>query len=642
MQIHTLLDQIDHGAIALPEFQRGYVWNRDQVRKFMQSLYRRFPVGSLLVWVTQSKLATYRGDGQITPGVVKLLLDGQQRITTLYGIMRGKPPQFFDGNIHAFTGLYFHLDEEVFEFYAPMKMQDNPLWINVTELMQSGIGPYIQRIFNDEQLKVDSKSYLSRMNSIVEIKTIDLHVEEVTGEDKNVDIVVDIFNLVNSGGTKLSKGDLALAKICAQWPDARIKMKEHLKQWSDSGFYFKPDWLLRNTNILLTSEARFHALKDTNISEFQDYLEKAAKITNFLLNMISGRLGLDHDRVLGGRYAFPIMAYYLSKNGDKVSDGQERDKLLYWYVHSFLWGRFAGSVEGVLNQDIAAIDSEGNALDNLIALLRSWRGDLIVRPEHFSGWSLGSRFYPMLYLLTRVFGAQDFGNGLPLKANILGKLNALQVHHIFPKSILYKNGYSRSEVNSIANFCFLTQDTNLNISAKDPEVYLEIIEEKYPGALSSQWIPMDRELWKVENYLDFLAERRRLLADAANRILDELLMGTFADVQSVNYSTDLAQLSLEIKDLDDDLMEILTWIEDKDLPIPEISFEISDPETGESLTIMELAWPNGLQEGYSQPLALVFEINKETEMILNNAGYVYFNSIEALRRYLEEKIAIMT
>ena len=287
MQIHTLLDQIDHGAIALPEFQRGYVWNRDQVRKFMQSLYRRFPVGSLLVWVTQSKLATYRGDGQITPGVVKLLLDGQQRITTLYGIMRGKPPQFFDGNIHAFTGLYFHLDEEVFEFYAPMKMQDNPLWINVTELMQSGIGPYIQRMFNDERLKEDSQSYISRMNSIVEIKTIDLHVEEVTGEDKNVDIVVDIFNLVNSGGTKLSKGDLALAKICAQWPDARIKMKEHLKQWSDSGFYFKPDWLLRNTNILLTSEARFHALKDTNISEFQDYLEKAAKITNFLLNMIS-------------------------------------------------------------------------------------------------------------------------------------------------------------------------------------------------------------------------------------------------------------------------------------------------------------------------------------------------------------------
>ncbi len=642
MQIHTLLDQIDLGAIALPEFQRGYVWNRDQVRKFMHSLYRRFPVGSLLVWVTQSKSATYRGDGQIAPGVVKLLLDGQQRITTLYGIMRGKPPQFFDGNIHAFTGLYFHLDEEVFEFYAPMKMQDNPLWINVTELMQGGIGPYIQQIFNNERLKEDSQNYISRMNSIVEIKTIDLHVEEVTGEDKNVDIVVDIFNLVNSGGTKLSKGDLALAKICAQWPDARIKMKEHLKQWSDSGFYFKPDWLLRNTNILLTSEARFHALKDTSISEFQDYLEKAAKITNYLLNMISGRLGLDHDRVLGGRYAFPIMAYYLSKNGDKVSDGQERDKLLYWYVHSFLWGRFAGSVEGVLNQDIAAIDSEGNALDNMIVLLRSWRGDLIVRPEHFGGWSLGSRFYPMLYLLTRVCGAQDFGDGLPLKAHMLGKLNALQVHHIFPKSILYKNGYSRAEVNSIANFCFLTQNTNLNISAKDPEVYLENIEANYPGALSSQWIPMDRELWKVENYLDFLAERRILLADAANRFLDELLMGTSADVQSVNYSTDLAQLSLEIKDLDEDLMEILTWIEDKDLPIPEISFEISDPETGESLTIVELGWPNGLQEGYSQPLALVFEINKETEMILNKAGYIYFNSIEALRRYLEEKIAITT
>src|SRR5579871_2264801 len=98
MDITTILSQVDLGSFALPEFQRGYVWNRDQVRGLMQSLYRKFPVGSLLVWVTKTESASTRGAGTLTPGSVKLLLDGQQRITSLYGIIRGKPPKFFDGN----------------------------------------------------------------------------------------------------------------------------------------------------------------------------------------------------------------------------------------------------------------------------------------------------------------------------------------------------------------------------------------------------------------------------------------------------------------------------------------------------------------------------------------------------------------
>ncbi len=139
MKISTILDHIDSGHMALPEFQRGYVWNRDQVRGLFDSLYRRHPVGGLLVWATESKTATHRGDGTLAAGVVKLLLDGQQRMTSLYGVVRGKPPKFFDGNAQAFTGLRFHLDAaRRFEFYQPVKMKDDPLWIDVTELMRKG------------------------------------------------------------------------------------------------------------------------------------------------------------------------------------------------------------------------------------------------------------------------------------------------------------------------------------------------------------------------------------------------------------------------------------------------------------------------------------------------------------------------
>ena len=111
MQIQTILDQIDLGAMALPEFQRGYVWNREQVRGLMYSLYRKHPVGSLLVWVTQTDNADARGDQELQAGSVKLLLDGQQRITSLYGLVRGNPPKFFDGNKRSFTGLYFNIKD---------------------------------------------------------------------------------------------------------------------------------------------------------------------------------------------------------------------------------------------------------------------------------------------------------------------------------------------------------------------------------------------------------------------------------------------------------------------------------------------------------------------------------------------------
>jgi hypothetical protein len=221
MKLSTVLDHIDSGHMALPEFQRGYVWNRDQVRGLFDSLYRRHPVGGLLVWATESRSATHRGDGPLAAGVVKLLLDGQQRMTSLYGVVRGRPPKFFDGNAKAFTGLRFHLGSETFEFFQPVKMKDDPLWIDVTELLKKGtggLGDFVTRLSAVPEHAPHVGDYVARLSRLLGITDIDMHVEEVTGADKSLDVVVDIFNRVNSGGTKLSKGDLALAKICADWP----------------------------------------------------------------------------------------------------------------------------------------------------------------------------------------------------------------------------------------------------------------------------------------------------------------------------------------------------------------------------------------------------------------------------------------
>jgi hypothetical protein len=642
MKIHTILSQIELGSMALPEFQRGYVWNRDQVRDLMLSLYRKYPVGSLLVWATKTESADARGEGPLAPGVVKLLLDGQQRITSLYGIIRGRPPRFFDGNPQAFTGLYFHLDDEAFEFYSPLKMKDDPLWVNVTELMQQGVGPFITRLMARPELAPRLNAYVNRLAAINAVKEVDLHIEEVSGEDKTIDVVVEIFNKVNSGGTKLSKGDLALAKICAEWPEARDEMKKRLGKWQRAGFQFKLDWRLRTVNAVVTGEALFTALKDVDTPVFQKGLQRAEKSVDYLLNLIASRLGLDHDLVLGSRYSFPLLARYLDRRGGHPADARERDRLLFWYVHTFLWGRYSGSTESVLNQDLASIEGADEPLDRLIDGLRQNRGDLRLHPDDFSGWSRSARFYPLLYMMTRVCHAQDWATGVELSAHLLGHLSRLQVHHIFPKALLYKHGYKKSEVNAIANFTFLTQETNLLVSDRDPAEYLHEFAAKYPGAVASHWIPADQSLWRVENYPAFLAARRGLLAEAANQFLDGLRYGPSPELPAATpiLERPVAAIPGGVAGEDEErlLHEVNAWVVGQGLPAGEFMHELADPETGEPLAVLDLAWPGGLQEGLSQPVALLIDEGQETEEAANRAGYRYFTDAEALRAYVRKEI----
>ncbi len=367
MRVADILSLIDNGVIALPEFQRGYVWNRDQVRHLLQSLYRGHPIGSLLVWVTAAGTTAARGSEPTGYGTVELLLDGQQRITSLYGIIRGRPPTFFHGDTRAFLDLYFNVETEKFEFHLPMKMANDPTWISVTAVMQKGAVPCAMPFLTGQH--PNASVYLDRLNALERVKERPIHAEKITGDDKTVEVVVDIFNEINSGGTKLSKGDLVLAKLCAARPQARNEMLVRLDGWRKQGFNFELDWLLRCITAVLTGQARFEGLSKTKPDEFVDGLRRAGELVDKLLNLISGRLGLDHDRVLAGRYALPVMCCYLEQAGGKLVSKAAQDRLLYWYVHSFMWGRYAGSTETVLNQDLAALKAGDTAYEQLVQQL---------------------------------------------------------------------------------------------------------------------------------------------------------------------------------------------------------------------------------------------------------------------------------
>jgi hypothetical protein len=629
--------------MALPEFQRGYVWSRDQVRGLFDSLYRRHPVGGLLVWATEAKTAAHRGDGPVAAGIVKLLLDGQQRMTSLYGVVRGMPPKFLDGNAQAFTGLRFHLAREEFAFYQPVKMQGDPLWIDVTSLMRAGnagLGALIAQLSTDPAHVANVGGYVGRLGALLGVTEIDLHVEEVTGQEKTLDVVVDIFNRVNSGGTKLSKGDLALAKICAEWPEARDSMKAKLKEWTAAGYQFSLDWLLRSVNTVLTGEAKFGFLHDKSALDIQDGLKRANKHVDTSLNLIAGRLGLDHDQVFFGRFGVPVMVRYMDRT-KRTLDEKERDKLLLWFAQAGMWGRFSGATETFIDQDLAALEGPNGGLDTLLQQLRAWHGGLRVEAVHFTGWSLGARFYPVLYMLTRMGEARDWGTGLALRTSLLGKMSRLEVHHIFPKAQLYKRKQRRPDVNALANFCFLTKDTNLDISDRLPEKYFPEIETKHPGALASQWIPMDPALWRIERYVDFLEARKALLAAEANRRFEEFLHD---DTRWLGKTAPVVEAEMQsaggiTSEAEEAQLELLNrWVESHGLPRGLIGYDYADPVTGAQKALFDLAWPDGLQSGLTAPVAVLLSETPDILALASGAGFRCFTSAADFRAYIETDI----
>jgi hypothetical protein len=637
-KLAAILDQIDSGSVLMPEFQRGYVWNRDQVRGLMRSVYRGYPVGGLLTWETQADASLVRGEATATPALRVLILDGQQRITSLYGITRGRPPAFFQGDEKAFSGLRFNVEDETFEFYAPAKMRDDPKWVDVTSLFTRGLEYHIGVLNAHPETQPRIVSYMERLARLRQVLERDFHEDKITGEDKTVDVVVDIFNRVNSGGTKLSKGDLALAKKCAHWPEARATMRLHLDTWEKEGFSFSLDWLLRNTTAVATGRAEFSSLDSVQVTDFQQALDASARYVGQFLDVVAGRLGLDHNRVLMSRYAFPVVCRLLHQAGGRFADSGEIDRVLYWYVHSALWGRFAGSTETVLNQDYDTASRSG--IGGLITSLERWRGgNLMIDGQDFEGFGQGSRFYPLLYMLTRVQGARDFGSGLPLRSHLLGHLMSLQIHHIFPKAVLYAAGYGRSQVNAVANFCFLTQDANLAIGKRKPEDYFAAVEAKHPGALASQWIPQDPALWRIDRYPDFLAARRELLAEAANGFLDELRLG-----RGAGYGQPLERQVVVVDEADEDLdsrrdqvMALVAELVELGCADPAVDCEVADPATGEVLAVAEACWPEGLQPGQGDPVILELDPAEADLPRLEEIGYEVFTSVESLRGYVRRR-----
>ena len=238
MTIHELLDDIKKLDLVLPEFQREYVWDREQAKQLLVSLFLGYPTGSLLVWKTD-KPPDIKNKAIDTDkiGTTSVILDGQQRLTTLYLLTRGEiPPYYTEADIKDDPrDLYFELETGDFQYFQAQRMQSNPAWVAVVDCFRADP----PNVFEISSAKAEDPSrivelaktyndHLNRLQNILE-KTYPI---QTVPSSADIDDAIDVFDRVNSLGTKLTDAELALAHITGKWPQARQTMKDKIDELS--------------------------------------------------------------------------------------------------------------------------------------------------------------------------------------------------------------------------------------------------------------------------------------------------------------------------------------------------------------------------------------------------------------------------
>ena len=520
--IQDLLSQIGHGEILLPEFQRGYVWNRNQVRELMQSLYRKHPTGHLLTWRTY-KPSLVRGAQSTSNGHSLLLLDGQQRLTTLYVLFEGKAPLFYEGESLYFD-LYFNMQTEEFRFYQTSRMENNPAWIGVHEFLREGLTTLLERI---EQLNEDRRTIiqqnLARLSGLDAVRNYTYTVDQVSGDKFSVDQVVGIFNRVNSQGTPLTKADLALAHICSIWPEARAELRAFSLKMKEFGFGVQLSFLVRCMAGVATGSIVLEGtFMRTPAAELKSAWQEMQPAFEHLVGV------LRHEAFIGNLSDLPTdnvlvpVTLFLARHGGTFPSETIKRRFIRWLYLAGLWARYSGATETKLQQDVALVaDSDLDPTHELEAALLRERGRVSLEEGDLDRARINSAVALLGQVVARSRDARDWFTGIPIYDPAVGKSHGGERHHIFPKTVLKSVGITdQTRINAVANRAILGQKPSLAHRRSSPADYLRAIDESQPGALQAQSVPMDSELWAPEQFLDFLAARRRLLAKAMNEFIE--------------------------------------------------------------------------------------------------------------------------
>jgi hypothetical protein len=559
ISVRELVDKVQRGELALPEMQRRYVWPATRVRDLLDSLYRGYPSGTILVWETDENIENrelaVKSTKSPTTSQKLLLLDGQQRITSLSAILSGdsvnvrnrkKPIEILFNLDHPEgppievtevdeEGTFQDVDEiengELTErdiqeemkkrtfVVASRSLKNDPIWVSVSDVFRKSDSQILKTlgINSDDERWEKYSQRLQRLKKIADYP----YVMQVLDKNMSYEEVTEIFVRVNSLGIKLRGSDLALAQISSRWNGFISKVETFAKEFGDDEDYIIESGLpVRMMVVLATKQSRFKTVGKLTKETLEDSWSVATNGLRFAVNFIRSNAKIENLSYLSSPFLLVPIAVYAVKNNEKLS-AIEQKKLLRWFYLAHMRSHFSmGSSESILDLDLSTL-FKTNSVDELINQLQLHVKKFNVDSDDISNKGIRSPFFSMMYFIARQNGAKDWFTGLSLSEKHLGKSHSIQYHHIFPKSLLKKANFDKREINEISNLAFIGGKTNRSITNKEPKVYFEeIIQNGGRDALSSQLIPSDKSFWEITQYRKFLEFRRNKIAEEINKFMN--------------------------------------------------------------------------------------------------------------------------
>jgi len=555
--VEELVGMIERGELRLPEMQRRYVWRSTRVRDLMDSLYRGYPSGAILIWETDEAVPTqdFSVSQQNSAFMSKrLLLDGQQRLTSLSAVIRGEPVNvrgrkkpielLFNLDHPEKLELVTEVDEDesddddideseadfseddLMRHFEKMtfvvstkKLMNLPNWVKVTDVFKNNDDIEIFRraglsSFDDPRFA----KYTQRLAKLRSVKKY-VYRMDVLERHLSYEEVTEIFVRVNSLGAKLRGSDLALAQITARWRNSLKVFQEFQSNCKHIGFEFDLGLFLKNLVAFATAQSRFLTVSKLPLELLQSSWEESTKGMEFALNFVKNNVGIISPALLSSPFILITLAYFgYSRNYQISSDIEKR--LAYWVKVANAKGRYSrGSSESLLDQDLSTI-RDGGDVEDLFARLRNQVGTLEINPDELIGRNRRSAIFKTMFLAFRAMGAKDWSSNLTISIDHAGTAHQLQFHHIFPKAYLKIHGYQSKDADDIANFAFIGGKTNRQISDKAPSNYFSNIKNKSGlEPFNLQCIPHDSEILEAKSYKEFLVKRRIMISECLNRFL---------------------------------------------------------------------------------------------------------------------------
>lgn len=521
--IEELLIDVDQNRIHIPEFQRPWVWKKKAVCALFESLYRRYPVGSVTFWPNHG-----------ANGFIDSLIDGRQRLTAIYSVMRGQTPSWVTDSPAELTDrLGFDVVEERFQ-YLTSNTQNLPQWLSVSDVFMSP--DYVKQldleaIVNIAEHHLSATDILKRVFDLDKIRDIEIHKERLP-TDLEPEHAVEVFKILNRAGTRVREADLVVARLSLMWPDARRAMDDAIESWDAHMYSVPPEAVLRCLAAIISHSPDYGGLyggsdlQPPEQAQLDDAFRELVTCTDRILNRLRDRLGISLARKTSLNRGLVPLVYGAHLESIGRVPPNTIDRLLGWWQLSNLQNYWASDVLNRLRASLRALNSE-DPIDALLEQLRRPGRRLALVGEDFRAKKTNtSPQIRALLSMTKRCGSLNLCDGGSLSFDLIGSNQELEAHHIFPRAVLLKQHRNASDIDQVANFAFITKECNINISDDSPLDYLSNIRDNLPNGesvLRSQWIPMDSTLWRPNAYDQFLSERRQLLADQANEYLRSLL-----------------------------------------------------------------------------------------------------------------------